>query len=382
MLYIDYTNSISYNGVKYHGGGNYTRYIIGLISNNLDKSNSVTVLIPNGYILSDTEINLFRGVNIKEVGGGGFSSLSFSDSDTIFFPLLNLRRLSLAREIRNKNNDIKIFVTIHGLRILDLKPDVYDQYYGSNYIKDLALYPFKCLGTRYLLTKNLKYFDRVFTDSNYALKQITNIVPNCNVKNFYLGIPSVENIIGKKSNSEDFLLFVSGGRAEKNLVRGVEGFISYIKENDEKLLLKVTGVNEHLIEKIKLKLSDKDKSIFEKNVICLGYVSEHELNNLYSEAYALFYLSKSEGFGLPLLEAAVRGTPTLASYSSSIPEVLGSACHYINAMNIEEISKGIEYIRKEPNYRQLLSLTLEKKEVLLKNSEVEMRFFINQLMME
>ncbi|MCG9563281.1 glycosyltransferase [Vibrio chagasii] len=381
MLYIDYTNSISYNGVKYHGGGNYTRYIIGLISNNLDKFNSVTVLIPSGYILSDTESNLFRDLNIKELGVGGFSSLTFSDSDTIFFPLLNLRRLSLAREIRNKNNDVKIFVTIHGLRILDLKPDIYDQYYGNNYIRDLVLYPFKCIATKYLLNKYLKYFDRIFTDSNYALKQITKIVPNCNVKNYYLGIPAVENIIFEKSDSEDFLLFVSGGRAEKNLIRGIEGFISYIKKNNDKLLLKITGVNENLIEKIKLKLSEQDKNIFLTNVICLGYVSENELNNLYREAYALFYLSKSEGFGLPLLEAAVRGTPTLASYSSSIPEVLGSACHYINAMNIEEVSKGIKYIRKESNYRQLLLLTLEKKEILLKNSEVEMRFFINQLMM-
>jgi glycosyltransferase involved in cell wall biosynthesis len=56
-----------------------------------------------------------------------------------------------------------------------------------------------------------------------------------------------------------------------------------------------------------------------------GYVSDEGLVWLYRNCYANLYPSLFEGFGLPILEGMQFCAPTLASRSSSIPEVTGEA---------------------------------------------------------
>ncbi|MBI4240960.1 MAG: glycosyltransferase family 4 protein [Candidatus Rokubacteria bacterium] len=56
-----------------------------------------------------------------------------------------------------------------------------------------------------------------------------------------------------------------------------------------------------------------------------GYLGVPEMRALYAAA-ALFVLpSLYEGFGLPILEAMACGTPVIAAYTSSLPEVVGDA---------------------------------------------------------
>lgn len=64
--------------------------------------------------------------------------------------------------------------------------------------------------------------------------------------------------------------------------------------------------------------------------IYLGYVSNEELRYLYKNASLFIFPSIYEGFGIPPLEAMEMGCPVIASNTSSIPEVLGKACHYFN----------------------------------------------------
>lgn len=61
------------------------------------------------------------------------------------------------------------------------------------------------------------------------------------------------------------------------------------------------------------------------HVIMTGYVSDEELIWLYRNCYANLYPSFFEGFGLPVLEGMQFGAPTVASNTSSIPEVAGDA---------------------------------------------------------
>jgi glycosyltransferase involved in cell wall biosynthesis len=55
------------------------------------------------------------------------------------------------------------------------------------------------------------------------------------------------------------------------------------------------------------------------------YMGDGGLLDLYHAAAALIYPSRYEGFGLPLVEALACGTPIVASNTSSIPEVVGTA---------------------------------------------------------
>jgi alpha-1,3-rhamnosyl/mannosyltransferase len=60
-------------------------------------------------------------------------------------------------------------------------------------------------------------------------------------------------------------------------------------------------------------------------VIRPGRVPAEDLDVLYRRATALTFPSTFEGFGLPVLEAMVRGCPVLASSNTSLPEVVGGA---------------------------------------------------------
>ena len=54
----------------------------------------------------------------------------------------------------------------------------------------------------------------------------------------------------------------------------------------------------------------------------LGFVPDAELRHLYTGAIALLLVSKSEGFGLPAVEAAACRTPVVATKASPLPQLL------------------------------------------------------------
>jgi glycosyltransferase involved in cell wall biosynthesis len=62
----------------------------------------------------------------------------------------------------------------------------------------------------------------------------------------------------------------------------------------------------------------------ERRVRFLGWVSEMERESLLSRATMLWQFSWYEGFGLPVLEAAGRGTPVLCTDRGAVPEILRS----------------------------------------------------------
>ncbi len=57
----------------------------------------------------------------------------------------------------------------------------------------------------------------------------------------------------------------------------------------------------------------------------LGFVSDDALRALYGAAAVVWFPSRYEGFGLPVVEAMACGTPVVASRASSLPEVAGDA---------------------------------------------------------
>jgi len=56
-----------------------------------------------------------------------------------------------------------------------------------------------------------------------------------------------------------------------------------------------------------------------------GYVSAEDLAAFYAAAAVLAFLSRYEGFGLPVLEAMASGLPVLAADRTALPEVAGTA---------------------------------------------------------
>ncbi len=59
-------------------------------------------------------------------------------------------------------------------------------------------------------------------------------------------------------------------------------------------------------------------------VLHLGWVNETRLAALIDSAVAVAFPSRYEGFGLPVLEAMMAGTPVIASTATALPEVVGN----------------------------------------------------------
>lgn len=76
----------------------------------------------------------------------------------------------------------------------------------------------------------------------------------------------------------------------------------------------------------------------------IGYVTDQQLKYLYSNATLFIFPSIYEGFGIPPLEAMYCGCPVLASNSSSLPEVLGDACQYLDPRDPDDIASKIHYL--------------------------------------
>lgn len=56
-----------------------------------------------------------------------------------------------------------------------------------------------------------------------------------------------------------------------------------------------------------------------------SWLGAADLEGLYAIAVLVVFVSRAEGFGLPVLEAMARGVPVIASNRSSLPEVAGDA---------------------------------------------------------
>ena len=68
-----------------------------------------------------------------------------------------------------------------------------------------------------------------------------------------------------------------------------------------------------------------------RHVRFLGMVSDAELCRLYRQAAFSVYPSLYEGFGFPVLDALLHGTPVVCSYNSSLEEFAGPGVFYFDA---------------------------------------------------
>lgn len=80
-------------------------------------------------------------------------------------------------------------------------------------------------------------------------------------------------------------------------------------------------------------------------------ISDKQLVGLYGGATALVYVSRYEGFGLPILEAMACGCPVITSDTGAMKEVAGQAALTVDPTNPEAIAKGMMRIATDSNLR-------------------------------
>ena len=90
------------------------------------------------------------------------------------------------------------------------------------------------------------------------------------------------------------------------------------------------------------------------HVRIVGPVPEEDLPALYSGASLFAFPSLFEGFGLPVLEAMACGTPVVASNTTSLPEVAGSAAMLVDPRDTHALAQAMYRVLTERSLRDSL----------------------------
>lgn len=199
-------------------------------------------------------------------------------------------------------------------------------------------------GIKRLLNLFFKYFSLVNADAIICISEFTKLellkyYPFCikkKVKVIYNGVGDEYYVLPKDSHSlitksEKYVLFVGARYSYKqfDLVLKVMNLLP-----EYKLVLVGGGrLSSNELNKINTNIGDRF-SHFES-------ATSYELNNLYNFSVVLLYLSKYEGFGIPIVEAMKSGCPFIAFNNASIPEIAKSG-----GVLLKDIDTEFEIVKK------------------------------------
>ena len=91
------------------------------------------------------------------------------------------------------------------------------------------------------------------------------------------------------------------------------------------------------------------------NVIFAGRVSDGELRSLYANALCLAFPSRTEGFGLPPLEAMTTGCPAIVAPEGALPQICGDGAIYAGADDPDAWVNALSLMHSDDQYLAKLS---------------------------
>lgn len=80
----------------------------------------------------------------------------------------------------------------------------------------------------------------------------------------------------------------------------------------------------------------------------LGYVEDGHLKALYRGAIGFLFVTLYEGFGFPVIEAMLAGTPVITSNTSCLPELAGDAAITVDPTDVSAIAQAIRQVVTDP----------------------------------
>ena len=162
------------------------------------------------------------------------------------------------------------------------------------------------------------------------LKKDVRVIENAASENFY------NEYDGFTYNDE--FLWVGGRSGYKNFEYALK-ILAYLKAKGK--IFKITVVGSQLSDKEKVLACEF--GVFDQ-IKVFSDVTDNDLRSMYSKALALLYLSKYEGFGLPIIEAQKCLCPVIALKNPASTEVGKDSILYISGKNDEDILSVLEKV--------------------------------------
>jgi glycosyltransferase involved in cell wall biosynthesis len=154
----------------------------------------------------------------------------------------------------------------------------------------------------------------------------------------------IKKTILKHQLPNNYVLNVGAVNERKNVL----SLVKAIKKTGDHLVIVGSGTDYY--DKVKQYVFENKMN---QQVLFLQGLTMQEIAVLYKKASIFVYPSIFEGFGIPIIEALYSKTPVITSQGSCFPEAGGPNTHYLqDPYNIEELSKAINKIKTDDNYRQ------------------------------
>ena len=197
----------------------------------------------------------------------------------------------------------------------DLLPLIIDDYFGQ--LRQIKRIYFRCT----LMLSLLRHKCVAVSEStkqdllDFFPKQARQDKISVLTEDIPLPYPSENNMSPSKPKEKEYLFYIGDWRAHKNLIGMLELQQMLYPKNKQRLFLVAGSSKDYSSLGIKEKIENTPGA---KHI---GRLDDRELEHYLDHCKALFFLTKYEGFGLPILEAGFRGKAIITSNVGGCDEI-------------------------------------------------------------
>ncbi len=219
----------------------------------------------------------------------------------------------------------------------------------------------------------IKRADKIVAVSEHTKGDIINffgidsskiVVINPGLETVVMDKDQAQSLITRFALPLKYFIYVGTLEPRKNISSIISAFDIYHKDYPDTALV-IVGSQGY-------KSSDLLKSINDRPYIkYLGYLDSPVKEALYYLSQGLIWPSFYEGFGFPPLEALACGVPVIASYRTSLPEILKNQAIYVDPYNISDIYQALKQLSIDDKLKQALRESLPSYEILKWSQQVQ-----------
>lgn len=202
----------------------------------------------------------------------------------------------------------------------------------------------------HFLPKYLRRADHVLTVSDFVRRDISqtcDIPPEkisavhngCRECFFPIQDFEKQQVRDEFAAGQEYFLYSGAIHPRKNIHRLIRAFDIFKVKTGAPVKLLLAGRSAWKTGEVTMALEQANNRA---DIRFTGYIAEETLPKLMASALALTYVSLSEGFGLPLLEAMNTDTPVLAANTTALPEVAGESALLVDPFSVTAIAAGLE----------------------------------------
>lgn len=287
----------------------------------------VLIILRSSYSGHSIEL-VYRRI-CDQLNISGIKASIYTLKSNSFFPLRDIIKLNKTdADIYHISGDVNFIATFLLKKNIILTIHDIGRYLVLSGLK-------KILYKWYWITLPIFFSKYIFSSSEQTQKRIKMHLSFNQKKILHVPICSGLDIKTTiKKDSKAFKILHIGTSENKNLTNVIKS---------------IANINCTLI--IVGKILPKDNDLLEKhNIDFQNYInaSNKKMISLYQDANLLTFPSFHEGFGLPIIEAQMAGTPVITSKISPMIEVSGNAALLVDPNLVSDIRNGILKIIDSP----------------------------------